>query len=202
MFRAEPLICLYIDHVPDIQEAIQVGKKATYDRIVTRIISPQAAQRGNDKNGNENNAFTRSDLLLSGEQWRKNTILKMSEFGDCESRNKNVQKQSLRNLKEEIDWAKHLDSIACVIVTLNSDESFNMARQLLDKFDQSGCVLAEMTIIDKSFFTQSYGRNKMINKSQASTMVWQRWNRFRFSIDFNRHFKVCTLKLPTVTLTL
>lgn len=195
-----PLICLYLDNVPDIQKAINVGKKAFYDRIVSRISSPQAGQRGNDKSKNKNDAFTRSDLLLSGEQWRRDTILKVNETGDCESQSKTVQKQSIRNLKEEIDFAKHLDSIACVIVTLNNNDSFNMARQLLDKFEHSGCVLAEMTIIDKSYFTQNYdcNLNKKINKSQASTMVWQRWNTFRQSIDFNRHFKVICFKLRRI----
>lgn len=109
MFRGGPLICLYLDNVPDIQKAIDVGTKATYDRIVSRITTPQLGQRGNDKNGNNNKRFTRSDLLLSGEEWRRNTILKVGESGDCESRSKHVQKQSIRNLKEEIEWAKHLD---------------------------------------------------------------------------------------------
>lgn len=195
MLRTEPLICLYLDNVADIQKAIKVGKEATYDRIVSRITSPQAAQRGNDgcenKNKNKNNTFTRSDLLLSGEQWRKDTILKVGECGDCESQNTIVQHQLVRNLKEEIEWASHLDSIACVIFTLNNEKSFNMARQFLSKFDKSGCVMAEMTIIDKSFFTQKYGKTKnVLNKTQASAMVWQRWNKFRLSIDFNKHFKV------------
>lgn len=180
-----------MDNVPDIQRAIDMGKKATYNRIVSRISTPQIGQRGYDNNGNENKPFTRSDLLLSGDQWRNNTVLKIGEFGDCESQNKNVQKQSLRNLKEEIDWAKHLDSIACVTVTLNNHESFNMARQMMENFAEAGCVLAEMTIVDKSFFAQDYGNNNnVISLSQASTMVWQRWNTFRLSIDFNKHFKV------------
>ncbi|XP_055309339.1 protein arginine N-methyltransferase 5-like isoform X2 [Sitodiplosis mosellana] len=199
MFRSEPLICLYLDNVPDIQKAINMGKKTTYDRIVLRVATPQSGQRGNDKNGNKIKPFTRSDLLLSGEEWRRNTILKVGEFGDCESRCKHVQKQSIRNLNEEINWAKHLDSIVCVTITLYNDESFNMARQLLEKFDQGGCVLAEMTIVDKSFFTQNYSKDeKTIKQSQASTMVWQRWNKFRLSIDFDKYFKIALELTPTM----
>lgn len=186
----EPKICLYFDDVANIQTTIEIGKKASYNRIISRITSPKLSHR--DGNSIKNQVLTRSDLLLSAEQWRNNTVLKVSEFGDCDSRNKTVQKQSQQNLKDEIDWAIHLDSIACIIITLCNDESFNLARQMLDNFDQTGCVLTEMSIIDKSFFTQNYSpKRNAVGKSMASAMVWRRWNKFRLATEFNRHFKVC-----------
>lgn len=195
MSRATPLICLYIDSVPDIQQAIESARKVSYDRIISRLTCPQLAHRVGNKDKNKIEAFTRSDLLLSGEQWRQNTILKVGEIGDCDSSNKHVRKSAIQKLKQEISWAKHLDSIACIVVVLNSDESFNVARQLLEKFDQTGCVLTEVPIIDKSYFTQNYCKNRrdanMIElKSVASATVWKRWNRFRLSTEFSGRIKV------------
>lgn len=169
-----------------------MAKRASYTRIIARITSVQLGQRNSRPNANKRNLFTRSDLLLNGEQWRRNIILKVSEVGECDSKNGNVRKQSIKNLKQEIDWAKHVDTISCVLVTLKDEDSCNLARQLLDNFDHSGCVLAEIPITDKSFFTEKYTRNcKPVEMSMASTNIWQRWNKFRLSIEFNKHFKVC-----------
>lgn len=152
----------------------------------------------NQRSGkNQRSIFTRSDLLLSAEQWRFHTILKVGETGDLNSSNTNVQRQSQRNLKEEIEWAKHLDSIAHVLVTLNNDESVNLARQLLDSFDLSGMVLAETSIIDKSFFRQQFGQHtEHIEKSAASTLTWKQWNNFRLTTAFKRNFKVTLAYIP------
>ncbi|XP_031633728.1 protein arginine N-methyltransferase 5-like isoform X2 [Contarinia nasturtii] len=202
MSQKLPLICLYHNNVPDIKKAIETGRKSSYNRIVTRLKSPQLAHRINAiKDESKNDVLTRSDLLLSIEEWRQ-TILKVSEIGDCDSHNKGVRNAAIRMFKEEITWSKHLDSIACIIVTLNNDESFNMARQLLEKFDRAGCVLTEIPIIDTSYFTQKYSQNQggvnMVElKSSATAVVWKRWNRFRLSTEFSGHIKVA-LQLTAV----
>lgn len=74
---------------------------------------------------------------------------------------------------------------------LKDDNASNLCRQLLNRFDQQGCVLAETSIIDKMFFTQKYSRTDTpIDLSVASATIWQRWNQFRIISDFNMHFKV------------
>lgn len=190
MSQTQPFICLYPENVSDIQKAIDMAKRATYNRVIVRITCPQLSMRGNVRNGEKRMDFARSELLLSAEQWRKNTILKVGDGGDCESRDKFVWKRSNQNVKQEIEWAKHLDELACVIVTLNH-QSTNLARQIVDSFDRSGCVLVEIPIVDNSFFTQRYNRSReTIELTAASTDVWRRWNQFRLTVDFNAHFKV------------
>lgn len=191
MFQNETSISLYLDNVADIEKAIEIAKAANYNRLVTRITNPQLNQR-TDVIGKSNQVFTRSDLLLGADQWRHDTILKVGEFGDCDSRDPNLQKASERNLKQELEWAKHLDSIAHLIVPLNSDDTCNLARNLLASFDQNGSVLVETPIVDKSFFKQNYAKqhNQRIELSVASTTIWRRWNKFRLAIEFNRNFMV------------
>lgn len=191
MSQTQPLICLYAENVSDIQKAIDMGKKASYGRVVSRITCQQLSMRERGTLGDKRNVFTRSELLLNAKQWRQNIIMKVGEFNDCDSRDKFVWKQSNQSMKQEVDWARHLDELACVMVTLNSDQSTNLARQLLNCFDTSGCVLAEIPIVDKSFFKQNYTRSReIIELSTASADVWHRWNNFRLTVDFNSHFKV------------
>lgn len=188
---AYPLVCLYPEDVPDLQKVIKIAKQSSYNRVITRISNPALHQRDSGRHGDQRYVFTRSDLLLTGEQWLDNTILKIGEMSDCDSLNEFIRKQSNQNLKEEIDWAKHLNSVACVMVTLNNDESVNLGRQLIDNFSESGCVLAEIPIIDKTFLTQNYKKNgATIDLSVASENVWRRWNQFRLIVDFSMNFKV------------
>lgn len=194
MARIGPFTCLYLNTATDIQGVMDMAKKASYTRVITPVTSPQLAQRSISQNTNSSTVFTRSDLLLSGSQWRSNTILKVGEASECDSRNDNVRKQSVENLRQEIDWAKHLDSIACVIFALKDADSCNLARHLLANFHRSGCVLAEIPIVDKSYFTQKYAKNSG-NSVPAqllveSSNVWRRWNNFRLIAEFNHHFKV------------
>lgn len=181
-------ICLYPEFVSDIQKTMKIGKDASYHRVVVPITNSEYGQNG----GDQRNAFTRSDLLLDADLWRENTILKISEFNECDSCDETISKKSIRNLKLEIDWAKHQSSEqAIVLVSLKTDQCANMARQFLNKFDRYGLVLAEMPMIDKSYFTQMYTKTgDKIKLSTASANIWHRWNQFRFTVDFNPQFKV------------
>lgn len=188
----QPAICIYPEFVSDIQKTINIGKRATYNRIVVPIINQPLSQSQHVKNDAQQNAFTRSDLLLDAASWRENTILKVSEFNDCDSCDETIMKNSIQNLKLEIDWAKHQNSEnAIVLVSLKNDECANLARQFLNKFDKFGLVLAEMPLVDKSYFTQMYtSTSEQIKLSAASANIWYRWNCFRFTVDFNPQFKV------------
>lgn len=199
MSQSELSVSLYMDNVSNIQKAIEVGKKAHYDRVVSQLISPQLSQRC-DNIGSSNKLFTRSDLLLNPSDWRHDTILKVGECGDCDSSNTRVQKQSERNLKQEIEWAKHLDSIAHLIVRLNNDESVNLARQLLAGFELCGSVLIETPIVDPTYFQQKYSQqqNQRIELSAACALVWKRWSKFQMALAFNDHFKVWNVNINLV----
>lgn len=187
-----PAICLYPESVSDLQKTMKIGKTARYNRIVVPITNQPLSQ---SEHFDHRIAFTRSDLLLDATTWSENTILKVSDFNDqCDNENEKIWKKSVQNLKLEIDWAKHQNSdTAIVMVSLKSDESTNMARQLLNRFDTFGLVLAEMPMVDKSYFTQKYTQteaNTKMELSTASANIWHRWNKFRFIVDFNAQFKV------------
>lgn len=183
-----PSLCLYPDFVSDIQKTLKIGKEASYNRVVVPITNREHEKDGDDRR----KAFTRSDLLLDADAWRENTILKMSEFNECDSCDEKISKKSIQNLKLEIDWAKHQNSEnAIVLVSLKTDPCANLARQFLNKFEQIGLVMAEMPMVDKSYFTQMYAKaSEQIALSTASANIWHRWNQFRFTVDFNPQFKV------------
>lgn len=187
-----PSICLYPEFVSDIQETLKIGKEAKYTRVVVPIVNPSLSQREHEKYRDQRKVFTRSDLLLDANSWNDNTILKIGEFNDCDSRDEALWKESVKNFKLELDWAKHQNTVnAVVLVPLKTDQCTNLARELVTKFDQFGLVLAEMPLIDKSYFTQMYAKTgDKIELSTASANIWRRWNQFRFTVDFNQQFKV------------
>lgn len=170
-------------------KTINIGKRARYSRIVVPITNQPISQ---SEQCNHRNAFARSDLLLDATTWSECTILKVSEVHDCDNRNEKIWKKSIQNLKLEVDWGKHQNSDrAIVLVSLKSDQCANMARELLNKFDTFGLVLAEMPMVDESYFTQRYtNTDDEMKLSTASANIWHRWNQFRFTVDFNAQFKV------------
>lgn len=187
-----PTISLYPEFVSDIQKTIKIGKQGSYWRVVVPITNLSLSQREHGQYGDSRNTFTRSDLLLDANSWNENTILKISEFNDCDSCNETILTKSVQNLKLEIDWAKHQNTEqAIVLVSLKTDQCANLARAFLNKFDKFGLVLAEMPLIDKSYFTQMYTKtDEKIELTTASANMWHRWNQFRYTVDFNQQFKV------------
>lgn len=184
----QPEISLYLDDLPDLLDVMEIGVKSSYNRVVVKIINPQMNQR-NEKN--KNNIFTRSDLLLNGDQWRHNTIMKVGESGVYSLNDENILRQAQRHFKEEIEYATHLDTMANVLIPLDWDRSGILIRQLMQSFKYCGFVLVESSLIDKSFFRQQYSKqNDTIEKSAATTLTWKQWNRFQFVSSFKRNFKV------------
>lgn len=188
----QPNIFLYPVFVSDIQKAIEIGKNAKYNRVIVPITNPALSQDEHRQNDGQRHAFTRSDLLLDANAWCEKTILKISDANDCDSCDESIRRQSNQNLKFEIDWAKHQNGDrANVLVSLQNDQNANLARQLLNQFDRFGAVLVEVPIIDKSYYMQTFVKtDDKMKLSTASASVWQRWNSFRFTVDFNPQFNV------------
>lgn len=101
MQKYEPSVILYQSNVADIQKAIKSIEKTSFDRVVVQISNSEFVHRefGNPTQS-QHNFFTRSDLLLSGNDYRFKVILKLSDTTDCNSPDTQVQWHSKKIIRQ------------------------------------------------------------------------------------------------------
>lgn len=184
-----PTICLYVENVTDVSKMLKLAEKGSYNRIILSLCNRMFGERS--FNRGEHKRFTRSDLLLTSSEWRNRAIFRTSDVIQCDSNNQDVRLQNETQLKQEIDFAKHLNYTANILVPLEMESNVNMANMLLKSIGDSN-IIAQLSIVDKECLRQ-YRKKKTIDATDslnAATKVWKRWNEFRMIADFNIKFKV------------
>lgn len=186
-----PTVCLYVENVTDISKMLKLAEKGSYDRIILSLCNRMFGERSFNGVQSEHKRFTRSDLLLTSSEWRNRAIFRTSDVIQCDSNNQDVRLQNEMQLKQEINFAKHLNYTANILVPLDMESNVNMANILLKSIGDSN-IIALLSIVDKGCLRQYRNKKTIdaVDSSNAATKVWKRWNEFRMIADFNIKFKV------------
>lgn len=121
------LICLYQEHTTNLVETIKTITKFNYDMIITPIVNPLFYR--NFLNETQHINYTRSDLILSYNDWVRQVIPKIDNSVDCDSKDDHIRWHSESTLHQEMAFANHLSDTGYSLIRLNYRESFaNLAR--------------------------------------------------------------------------
>lgn len=186
------LVCLYQEHITNLQESIELITNASYNMLATSVIHPQF-YREFDKSKlsyQQHDIFTRSDLLMCARDWLLRFILKISDYVDCDSIDETVRKHSEYVLKQEMAWAKHLAENGCTILRLKNENCQNLAKCLISMLDSTECVLIELPITNPKSVVRSYRQCDTVLDGKELIDPWEWWNKFRLYANFNSQTKV------------
>lgn len=130
----EPKIYFYQDSISDYSELHKVlklyDKKSGYDKVVTSIVNPLRPREFTDKAIKvRHQQFTRSDLILTSNEWYSRFIFKITESIDCDSQDDSVRIRSEQTLAQELSLAEHYNT-GNILVKLKSGNNVNLARLL------------------------------------------------------------------------
>jgi protein arginine N-methyltransferase 5 len=192
-----------VDNVFDLAALLKDSLALKFDFIVVPLVHPLYRRRvaaGQNPTTSTVSAFdgavplntlplTRSDLVLSSDDWRAHVVGKISEWISFESPLERVRRQARDVLHQELAWASHLSVCACVLPTISWECQHYASTVLaaLARFPYMTLWVrvplllsapAHRTVLhstERSTNLSSYHIEQLRRASDA----WECWNRFR-----------------------
>ncbi|KAG8180355.1 hypothetical protein JTE90_016386 [Oedothorax gibbosus] len=119
--------------VNDIYDALKNASQDGYAFIVSPIVHPRHRREFlSGKARNRRGAFTRSDLVLSTQDWNTSIVGKTSSWLNLDSPIESVRRNSEAALEQELNYVAHLN-LAAVLVEPRSANCTNLARFVFSK---------------------------------------------------------------------
>ncbi|XP_076325185.1 protein arginine N-methyltransferase 5 isoform X2 [Tachypleus tridentatus] len=179
--------------VPDISNCLSFASNSGYQFITAPIVHPRFQREfilGKSKN--RSGAFTRSDLLLTSQDWSSLIVGKLSTWLNLDSPITHIRKNSEQALQQELSYAAHL-SLPAILVSLKSEDCINLARCIYSHIlaSESYQVWVEVPMQAAEDLSEVY-----INKPESAeagtvakqTDTWDWWNTFRGVCNTDKKF--------------
>lgn len=146
---------------PDLQACLTEALHCNYSFIVTPVVHPRFRRcyvSGLSKTG----GFTRSDMVLSPQDWTSRIVAKLSSYIYVDSESTIVRQRHEDSLNEELSYCRGL-GVPAIMLSLRSRRTNNLARILQSyyetryvnkrKFSKMGNLHAN--ILNKRYFCHS-----------------------------------------------
>ncbi|XP_063627348.1 protein arginine N-methyltransferase 5 [Cydia splendana] len=120
---------------PDLQGSLTEAFHANYSFIVTPVVHPRF-RRHHIADGTRVGGFTRSDMILSPQDWTSRIVGRLSPYLNVDSPNEVVRQRHEDCMNEELSYSKGL-GLPALLVTVHGENSHNLARNLLSYLENS-----------------------------------------------------------------
>ncbi|KAI0207200.1 Protein arginine N-methyltransferase 5 [Lamellibrachia satsuma] len=188
---------------PDINGTLNEAVKSGFDFACVPIVNPRYKREfvnGPAKNRCE--ALTRSDMLLTSEDWGSLIVAKMSPWLQTDSTNDIIRKNSTLAMKQELAFASHL-SVPAILIPLKGPNCANLSR-ILNSFVLQGhnhqfWMRVPMIAPEDSLGDVFEREEEDINR-QPKHDTWHWWNSLRLMCDCNKKISIAlevTENLPS-----
>ncbi|XP_041974172.1 protein arginine N-methyltransferase 5 [Aricia agestis] len=126
-----------LDYVtsPDIQQCLTEALHFNYSFIVAPIVHPRF-RRSVLPNGSVVGGFTRSDMVISPQDWTTRIVGKLSPYLDVDAPSPAVRQRHEDCMNEELSYCRGL-GLPAVMLNLHSKNTNNLARIMCDYFETS-----------------------------------------------------------------
>ncbi|CAG4924790.1 unnamed protein product [Colias eurytheme] len=175
---------------PDIQECVTEALHANYSFIVTPIIHPRF-RRSFLGNRTAVGGFTRSDMILSPQDWTNRIVARVSPYLNVDSQSPLVQQRHEDCLNEELFYCRGL-GVPAIMISLNSKNNVNLAR-ILQTYQETShhptliwaCVPMFCTrTLRNSDEYEDYDQDEPYNKT------WYCWSKFHENMNWDKRVGV------------
>lgn len=117
---------------PDLQACLTEALESCYSFIVSPIVHPRF--RHNCSNSDRVGGFTRSDMVLSPQDWTSRVVGKLSPHLNVDSASPVARQRHEDCLHEELMYCKGL-GLPAIMLHLHGKDSNNLARILLSYYE-------------------------------------------------------------------
>ncbi|CAH0722432.1 unnamed protein product, partial [Brenthis ino] len=173
----------------DLQACLTEALHANYAFIVSPIVHPRF-RRTILPSGAVVGGFTRSDMILSPQDWNSRIVGKLSAYLDPDSPSPIVRQRHEDSLNEELSYCRGL-GLPAVILSLHSKNSNNLSRILHNYFETSHHPTLIWTSVPmlchKILKTNTEEENE---NEEAWNEPWQWWTKFHEHMDWDKKIGV------------
>lgn len=165
--------------VPQLNEQLYSATNVGYHFIVIPFVHPRYRRElisGKCKNREE--PLTRSDLVLTSQDWNRLVVGKLSPYLEIDCEVEHVRKQSEAVFLQELEFASHL-SLPAILLPLHSSKCMNMARILNSKMS-GGCTYQVWV---QTPMVVPHRNDKELETGDSS---WDWWNALRSHCDYDK----------------
>lgn len=113
---------------PDLQACLTEALQCNYAFIVSPIIHPRFRRQFVESAG-RNGGFTRSDMVLSPQDWTNRIVAKISPYLNVDSESPTVRRRHEDWLTEELSYCRGL-GVPAILLSLHGKHTINLARIL------------------------------------------------------------------------
>lgn len=111
---------------PDLQACLTEALHCNYSFIVSPIVHPRFRRQFIGSAG-KTGGFTRSDMILSPQDWTIRLVAKLSPYLNVDALSPIVRQRHEDCLSEELSYCRGL-GVPAIMLTLHGRESNNLAR--------------------------------------------------------------------------
>lgn len=130
--------------VPDLQACLSEALRCNYSFIVAPIVHPRFRR---PTSAGRVGGFTRSDMVLSPQDWTNRMVGRLSPYLDVDSPSPVVRQRHEDCLNEELSYCRGL-GLPAIMLSLYGTESHNLARILSAYYETRSVSLLIITSKD------------------------------------------------------
>lgn len=170
---------------PDLQACLAEALKCNYSFIISPIFHPRF-RRQHNVNADAANGFTRSDMILSPQDWNSRIVGKLSPYLDVDSTCVIVRQRFEDLMQEELYYSRGL-GLAAILVNLHGKRNNNLAR-IIQTFHETShhptLIWAQVPMVCSRTLKQ--GRDD----EEAWNEPWRWWSIFHERLGWDKRVGV------------
>lgn len=170
--KRERVSCgLDLGTVPDLPSAISDATDAGYQFVFVPIVHPRwRRELISGAAAKRNSAFTRSDMILSSQDWSTLVVGRLSvTHMDLDCKNEARRRHCEQMFVEELSYASHL-TLPAIVIPLKNSNPVNLARHLRSRLS-AGCsyqIWMEVDLTPRSWQQRNYVKGSTLGVSGGS----------------------------------
>ncbi|KPI93226.1 Protein arginine N-methyltransferase 5 [Papilio xuthus] len=175
---------------PDLQACLTEALHSNYSFIVANVVHPRF-RRSYIPGASKIGGFTRSDMVLSPQDWTSRIVAKISPYICVDSKSPVVRQRHEDCLNEELSYSRGL-GVPAIMLSLQSRNTNNLSRILQTYYETShhpSLIWASVPM----YCTRNARRNNQDDDDECEEAwdeTWHWWSKFHERLDWDKRVGV------------
>lgn len=176
---------------PDLQACLTEALHCNYSFIVSPIVHPRF-RRQYVTNVGKTGGFTRSDMVLSPQDWTTRLVGKLSPYLNVDSASSTVRQRHEDCMNEELSYCRGL-GVPAIMLTLHGRDTNNLARILQTYYETShhiSLIWARVPMVCNKMLRDHVDHEDNGDSEESWNETWFWWSKFHERLEWDKRVGV------------